>query len=335
MVTKGNSSKTSTGGTGAEGAGKTKAAPAKASGGTKAKAPKRTPAKKTKKSQGSDTATKSIIQDAKSAAADIEKQRALAASRKSDPLWFRIEDIFDHQDPSSVADKRGVLPEQNSIVENALAHNGLSRSDVTPQAMACLLEQARKFAQELINDAEDYSNGKVEISKADLQLAVDLRPDRPVALSAQMPALSLIAQDLNRRPLPPIPSQCVSGIVLPSREHRLTARTFDVLTRASITRRMTQKPPEAPRELAAATATESSSTPAYGAERGRQIPINLKERASADVSMEGDAKAQGGTNPQPTPTDGLSNPPPNAESRPTPSSGTGDAVMQDASPMKM
>jgi len=187
-----------------------------------------------------------------------------------------------------------ILPEQVQIVEAALEKNGLTRSDVTPQAFACLLEQARRYAIDILTDSQDYAfvANRTEITKADLSLANDFRPDHPTSITAQLPQLNLLSQTINRLPLPPIPTQCYSGVLLPSKRFQLTARTFDVVTSAQTAQKMVQAVPAFPIKSNKSSTnsgstskkgTSSSSSkkstkkgPSYGASRGRQIAINFK-----------------------------------------------------------
>jgi histone H3/H4 len=207
---------------------------------------------------------------------ELASQRNQTAARRSDPLWYRIEDVLPaiSQDETPMASSASVLPEQLQIVETALAKNLMTRTDVTPQAFACLLEQARRYALELLADAQDYAYvaGRNEITRPDLLLANEMRPDHPVAVTTQLPKLNLLASQINRVPLPPIPTQCYSGVLLPPKQHQLTARTFDVVSGAQVAQKMVQTAPSLPKK-----ASSKSSKPSYGAGRGRQIPISLKE----------------------------------------------------------
>lgn len=280
--------------------------------GTQAKEKK--PARKKKPSTKASHAPNShgILQDARIAASDLAQQRAQAAARKADPLWYRIEDVVPavltrEGEILATTSKKGATPknditptmaEQISILERALTHNGFSRSDVTPQAMACLLEYSRRYTTELIRNAYDYMEyaGRTELAKEDLVLA---RQDNPVAISTQLPMINALAQQINRKPLPPIPANCYSGILLPPPEHQLTARTFDVISGAVTALRMQNKfpaPPSASTALSSPVAGGTAGTPAagvsstksstsakvkpgqpsYGASRGRQIPVKLK-----------------------------------------------------------
>lgn len=278
--------------------------------GTKAKKPakkKRAPSKATP-SPGSGQ----LSAASRAAQLDLASQRNAAAARRADPLWYQLEDYV----LPSVADETAmaegsaakILPEQIQIVEAALDKNGLTRSDVTPQAFACLLEQARRYAIDILSDSQDYAfvANRTEITKADLALANEFRPDHPTSITAQLPKLNLLAQTINRVPLPPIPSHCYSGIVLPSKRYQLTARTFDVVTSAQTARRMVQAVPALPPKSKSSSSgstsskkgTSSSSSkkstkkaPSYGAARGRQIAIHLKgdvakEKKDATVKKE-------------------------------------------------
>jgi hypothetical protein len=219
----------------------------------------------------------SIYSSSRTAQQELASQLALAAARKSDPLWYRTEEAMAAVSGDSVM-APGVLADQVEIVEAALLQNHLTRADVTPQAYACLLEQARRHALELLADAQDYaySANRQEVTRADILLAAELRPDQPTfATHTQHHKMVVVSHQVNRKPLPPIPTHCYSGIVLPPKEHQLTARTFDVVTGAQVQQRMVGRLPKL------ATPTTPASGPSYGASRGRQIPISLKREDGA------------------------------------------------------
>jgi histone H3/H4 len=247
---------------------------------------------------------------------ELASQRHRVAALLNDPLWYRIEDCLPAEE-TAMAENAKLLPEQIQIVEASLAHNHLTRADVTPQAFACLLEQARRFALEIIADSQDYAfvANRQEIAKADLQLASEMRPDHPISLTTQLPKLNLMAQQINRVPLPPIPTQCYSGVLLPPKHHQLTARTFDVVSGAQVAQKMVQSTPSLPDKMI------SKPKPSYGAARGRQISISLKEKEDA-----------GG--PAPMDTTGIA-PGTSASTPTTPAvaSPTGAAVSAAASPI--
>jgi histone H3/H4 len=284
-------------------------------------ATKKKPARKRKPpvSKASASASNQAVwNDARAAASDLAQQRALGAARRADPLWYRMEDVVPvhhhhhHQNSSRAtplsSPLNAFLSEQMQVVERALAKNGLTRSDLTPQALACLSEHARRYTQELLRDAQDFCDtvGRPEITRADLLLASELRHDHPVAISTQLPQLNLVARHVNRKPLPPIPSHCYSGIVLPPKQNQLTARTFDIVSGALTAQKMVQALPQPPGSFNANAAAASSTNTAdttgaaagggsattaasnkrkssggggssYGASRGRQIPVKLKE----------------------------------------------------------
>jgi len=277
--------------------------------GTKAKKPNRKK-KSTTKSSSAMSGNNQVYAQARLAQQDLASQRNVAAIRLSDPLWYKLEDyvlpaVADESVMSGDVSAK-ILPEQVQIVEAALDKNGLTRSDVTPQAFACLLEQSRRYAIDILSDSQDYAfvANRVEITKADLALANEFRPDHPTSISTQLPKLNLLAQSINRIPLPPIPTQCYSGVLLPSKRYQLTARTFDVVTSAQTAQRMVQAVPTASKQTKVSSnsnnqisrrgsSTNSSSRksitkkvkPSYGAARGRQISINLKgdDKKAMDV----------------------------------------------------
>ena len=280
-----------------------------AGAGTQAKVKKTVRKKKPAPKVSSSASNQAILQDARAAASDLAQQRANAAARKADPLWYRIEDVvpavLQSEHESEMASKFGTasskkstttsssivpsMEEQVRILERSLAHNGMTRSDVTPQAMACLLEYSRRFTTDLLRDATDYADmvNRPEVTPSDLMLASEFRQDNPVTVHAQLPMLNALADKLNRRPLPPIPANCYSGILLPAPEHQLTARTFDVVSGAVTALRTSIKypaPPSAGGGTGSKTTYESkSSQPSYGASRGRQIPVKLKEESAVEA----------------------------------------------------
>jgi histone H3/H4 len=318
---------------------KKKAVPKKATGaGTKAKAPKKPSAPRPKRPPSGSSALSggggsgggpkrttaaqadSILADAATAQLNLAKQRSQAALRRLDPFWYKIEDVLAassaaaasiQQDSVAMSKSSGLsstfLPEQVAIVERALGHASLTTAQVTPQAMACLVEQARRFAQELVASAQDYAYtaGRPEVAVADLVLAQELSASAftsssSAALSSfgittssmvatQLPKLNLVAQQVNRNPLPPIPTHCYTGVVLPSKPHALTARTWDVVSAAHTRQKMVQPFPSAPTSNSSVAAAapqqqqqQQTNVPGYGAARSRvQIPIVLKPQSSA------------------------------------------------------
>ena len=285
-------------------------------GATQAKAKKPTARKKkaTTTAKGNAAASnQAILQESRAAANDLATQRAYAAARKTDPLWYRIEDIVPavltkekemklpiNKNKSATQATSKLTPtmtDQINILERALSHNGMTRSDVTPQAMACLLEYARRYTTEILNQGQvlaTHSN-RTNVNSPDLLLAAEMRNDHAVAISAQLPLVHTLSQQLNRKPLPPIPANCYSGVLLPPPTQQLTARTFDIVSGASTALRSIQKMPPMP-PTAGKSANNNSSTSgtpsgatkstksktgtaaAYGATRSpKQIPVKLKQ----------------------------------------------------------
>ncbi|KAL3923940.1 MAG: hypothetical protein SGILL_001350 [Bacillariaceae sp.] len=254
---------------------------------------------------GGATATQQALAASRSAQMDLASLRNDAAARRVDPLWYKAEDVLPSVADDTLMSESAtkVLPEQIKIVEAALEKNNLARPDVTPQAFACLLEQARRYAMEVLTDSQDYAfvAGRTEIAPADLKLANEFRPDHPMAVSTQIPKLNLLSQTVNRVPLPPIPTQCYSGVLLPPKHHQLTARTFDVVTSAQTARRMVQAAPPPPHKVKTAKKKSDKNRPNYGASKGRQISVKLKtdpakkdegKKEPGEKKNEGDAKKE-------------------------------------------
>jgi len=275
--------------------------------GTKAKKPARK--KKTTTKPSTSGANNQIYAQSRAAQQDLAAQRNAAAIRMSDPLWYKLEDyVLPAVEKESVMSEISaqILPEQVQIVEMALDKNNLTRADITPQAFACLLEQARRYAIDILSDSQDYAfvANRVEITKADLALANEFRPEHSTSITAQLPKLNLLAQSINRIPLPPIPTQCYSGVILPSKRYQLTARTFDVVTSGQTAKRMVQAVPtispltaakvnsnqSSNRRASAANSTKKNANkkklPNYGARTGaRQIAISLKGDNSKEAVL--------------------------------------------------
>lgn len=249
---------------------------------------------------GSAGSAEAILGAARTAQLELQQHSAAVAARRSDPLWFRVEDPIQSIADGSTMAKGGaeLLQDQVQLVENALGKNYMTRADVTPQAFACLLEQGRRYALELLADAQDYaySANRHDISKADLLLANELRADQPLAVATQTPKLMAHGQLVNRIPLPPIPTHCYNGVVLPPEQYLLTSRTFDVVTGAQVSQRMVAPVPQPP----PSSEGDSSTKPTYGASRGRQIPIQLKQDPNKAKPA---SQAQASTGPQPMAVD--------------------------------
>jgi len=121
-------------------------------------------------------------------------------------------------------------------------------------------------ALELILDAQDYAGhcSRNDVTAADLKLAVEFRDDfgGPAENAAggctgasHLPApeqIAIIAEEVNRVPLPPVPTDCYNGIVLPAPEHQLTARTFDVVTSARVAQKIGRGGSVPPAQIAGA-----------------------------------------------------------------------------------
>ena len=287
---------------------KKKSTAAKASGaGTQAKK-KASTTKRRKPSKATSAASAQLIaNDARAAAAHLSLQQANNLAKRTDPLWYRMEDVIPASMTATDAKKTGVA-EEFQAVENALHAHKLTRADVTPQALACLLEHIRRYRQELVSSAKKYAEAArsagAEVTKADLQFAAELRHDHPVALATQLPKLNLLAQQVNRVPLPAIPDSSYAGVLLPPAPHLLTARTFDVLSGAATAQKMQMPFPRPPKTSAggSGSAGGSATQGTYGAARGRQIPVKLKTAAATMPATPGGGPTPMDTSPTTTKT---------------------------------
>lgn len=245
-----------------------------------------------------------LLAAAKISQAELNSMKALEAARRKDPLWYRSSEVLQAISADSTP-VPGLLNEQVDLVENALRNNFLGRADVTPQAFGVLLEQARRYALELVADAQDcaYAAHRHDITRADLVMALELRPDQPnTSTLTELQKMNNFAHKINKKPLPPIPQQCYSGILLPPKANQLTARTFDILTGAQVMKKMNQPLPAAPNSKKsgnestnAGNKKAASNTPSYGASRGTQIPITINSSSaqlpSEDKPEDGEKKA--------------------------------------------
>lgn len=213
-------------------------------------------------------------------AANVSLQKLIRERelKKHDSAWLStITDPNSTQDPYTIQSP-SFLENDVEIVRNALHKNGLTMSGVTIEAFECLLEEARKYAMELITDASDYamhSHGTESISPADLLLAKDMKDEeRNINGQCNLDALAAIAHETNRIPLPPIPSDCFNGVVLPPIEYTLLGRSFDVVL--SKRNRSSSLDGKGKADHDAESVVPSVTSAAYGAKRGiKQVQINL------------------------------------------------------------
>jgi len=199
------------------------------------------------KTTATPNATSTSVDQTASAPTQVTSvQQTPSATTVSNPN-ISAKDVDSSMGRSDVTSKKhkGFLMDDVTIIENALKANGLSRADVTPKAYACFLEQARRYALELLADAQDYAihaqrNTLPTLLPEDLHLAAQLRGDLH-GIPSSLPnfeELSEFASEVNRVPLPSIPTNCYDGVVLPPVEQQLTARTFDVVNGARVVQRM-------------------------------------------------------------------------------------------------
>jgi len=320
-----------------------------------------------------------VTNAANSAKAELAQLKAIEIARRSDPLWFEAKEVcysaiaaaaatsavsgstgadamVSSSASTGVSVSAAVLPNQVDIVEAALRNNNLTRVDVTPQAFACLLEQTRRHALDLLADAQDYAYAanRHDVSTSDLLLAADLRADGGDFLTdvaTQQPKISAILHETNKKPLPTIPTTVYDGIALPPKHHQLTARTFDIVSGARISKKMITNPPsfasgkhpvsssttvpgatgsssaspEKPKKL---KRKSSGSIPVgYGAKRGAQIPIQLKSGSSGASAAKAAADAKNGGATAATPMVGVT-PTPGSATSTSPNKPTSIAATQ-------
>jgi len=191
-------------------------------------------------------------------------------------------------------DSPSFLEQDIEIVHKALQNNGLEMEDITAEGFDSLLQEARKYAMELIADAGDYamhSHGSDNITSADLILAKEMQSDdldAAMGLTTSdhigsleyMQTIGKIAHETNNRVLPPIPDHCYNGVVLPEVEFTLLGRPFDVVCRAPIdtTNNQTKHSGSGTSSSMQESSNRSNNTiPSYGARRAghKQIPMNL------------------------------------------------------------
>ena len=209
-----------------------------------------------------------------------------------------------------------LVREEVKIIQQAALKNGLSlEHNISVEALGCLLEQARKYTLEILSDAHDFALHRKQKSKislqaitpADITLALEFRADADATAVTTVPCSSvqIVADDVNRIPLPPIPSHNYNGVVLPEQAHQLTAMTFDVVSSKRTKDRMAVggKPlsstsvesflanvdsilmpsdgveKKKKKNETTTTTTNKSTSTSYGAAKGKPIPVHLKSHA--------------------------------------------------------
>ncbi len=225
--------------------------------------------------------------------ARIEYKKLLAKrqAKLHDQAWLST--IPNPPTPTSTSpdiniDSPAFLDQDVEIVHKALQNNGLSTEDVTAEAFECLLQQARKYAIELITDAADYavhSHDADNITPADLLLAKEMQSESDFSPD-NIDTLAKIAHETNRRVLPPIPDHCYNGIVLPDPEYTLLGRAFDIVPRRVDNRITSAREGSIAVNVQEKGGKEARSMPSYGARRGqKQVQISLKsQRENMDIS---------------------------------------------------
>ena len=184
------------------------------------------------------------------------------------------------------------------IVQKALLNNGLTMEDVTIESFDILLEQARRYAMVLITDAADYAihcHGNEGITVADIELAREMQSDNCMGQSSSdnLEQLSRIANETNRKVLPPIPEHCYNGVVLPDLEYTLLGRTYDVVCRSDEKDKAADRKSSEDNDMMVeghgAASRDQKGVPSFGAKRGsKQVQINI-----TSTNLDGESKSQG------------------------------------------
>lgn len=270
-----------------------------------------------------------ILRNGEKAKIELNQLRKNIQDRKNDLAWTSQEYISNPLDLIQFSYLEERYPNEAQLVDNALRHVGMTKDSVTAQAYGCLLEHARMYTNDLIQDAMDMAmhrtgydddnetsgeqnNNDIELEARDFKAAVQFRnQDEPTSntsatvdggiISSCLPprdSLFLLASDVNKRPLPPIPQNCYNGIVLPpqypssqdnpSNSHLLINRTYDIVSSSQLLAEYNDQNKgvkDSLNEGEEKNAGQSDSTTdkqnkisSYGATKGPQIDVNIKNK---------------------------------------------------------
>ena len=256
--------------------------------------------KKTTKSAGGGSSSanraalsaQSVLSAASRATRELSDLRTQTESRRNDIAWLS-NDVSAIASSSFDTNNNGM--NESKIVDMALRNNGIyvnvtNNNDigVTPRGYTVLLEYAKKYACELYTDAQDYTwhANRKEVQPIDLKLASELRSSTSPTDTNTQSIMEALAEDCNSIPLPPIPNNCYHGVVLPPKDYQLTSRTFDVIvSSSSASEQQSQediipKPEESSNNIS----SRKNSNPSYGANKGKQIKINLKSNTTSSTA---------------------------------------------------
>uniref|UniRef100_A0A7S3PZE6 Uncharacterized protein n=1 Tax=Chaetoceros debilis TaxID=122233 RepID=A0A7S3PZE6_9STRA len=254
-------------------------APRAADGG-KSKKKKKTSKKKKSTAKKSSAANTTAINNL--ARAEYKKLIAKRQAKLHDEAWLPVGALPLNDNIKSP----DFLEQDVEIVHRSLVNNGISMEDITADGFAILLQEARKYALELMTDATDYavhSHGSENITPADLELAKEMREDVDF-MGDNMDALAKVTHETNRRILPPIPDHCYNGVVLPDDEFTLMGRTFDVIPKSS-GKETISVPGSGDLNLSDKGGKDAKNMPSYGARRGhKQVQIHLKPSSNEQTN---------------------------------------------------
>jgi hypothetical protein len=101
-----------------------------------------------------------------------------------------------------------------------------------PLVLSALSEYAKRLATDILCDAKDYSShaGHADIEVSDAKLALKLYDSRIAGVDTRLKHLHDMKNELNSKPLPPIPSSCRERL-FPA-EYNLLNRTYTLISGA-------------------------------------------------------------------------------------------------------
>lgn len=244
--------------------------------------------KSSKNSSGQTTAVKRARGSSKKSSntPTPASQAAIAAARanlahvrgeREDPLWLAKQQQQISRDPNRINFDR--------IVQNALMNVNLSldqnQDQIEASALQCLQEHARLYAWHLVADAQDFAMHRTgsltpQITGPDLQLAVQNQNE---TTGKQRDVLIKFYDEVNVIPLPNIPKNCYTGVVLPRMEDTLLARSYDVVQGQSQSARAMNA-----RSQTTNSKEKSSQAPKRRRNTKSKIEVKLKSHASSNAN---------------------------------------------------
>ena len=181
-----------------------------------------------KRARSSGSHKKAAPAPSEAAIAGAKASVARINNERDDKLWISGSDPYLEQTPSE-----NMMPlDFEKILRTSIMNAGLTPNDITPIVANGLLEHVKVYAWHLVADAQDFamhrkSSLNPQITGPDLLLAVQNQSDRSSKQRDRLAAFQ--EEEVNLVPLPRIPNDCYTGVVLPPLEHTLLARTYDII----------------------------------------------------------------------------------------------------------